>query len=61
LRRTRDGVRLLGKGALNAKVTIEVAGASKSAIAAVEQAGGKVVVHAPKRAAPETPETPEAS
>ncbi len=55
LRRTRDGIRLLGKGALSAKVTIEVAGASKSAITAVEQAGGKVVVHAPKRAEPEKP------
>jgi large subunit ribosomal protein L15 len=44
LRRARDGVRLLGKGELKAKLTIEVAGASKSAIAAVEKAGGSVVV-----------------
>ena len=44
VRRLRDGVRLLGKGELKAAVTIEVAGASKGAIAAVEQAGGKVVV-----------------
>ena len=45
LRRARDGVRLLGQGAgsFTAKVTIEVAGASKSAVAAVEKAGGKVV------------------
>ena len=52
LRRARDGVRLLAKGEITSKVTIEVAGASKSAIAAVEQAGGKVVVKAPKPAAP---------
>jgi large subunit ribosomal protein L15 len=44
LRRTRDGVRLLGKGELKAKLTIEVAGASKAAIEAVEKAGGSVVV-----------------
>lgn len=40
----RDGIRLLGKGDLSAKLTIEVAGASKGAIAAVEKAGGKVTV-----------------
>ena len=44
LRRARDGVRLLGRGALKAKVAIEVAGATKSAIAAVEKAGGSVTV-----------------
>ena len=46
LRRAGDGVRLLGKGALKAALTIEVAGASKAAIAAVEAAGGKVVLPA---------------
>lgn len=40
----RDGVRLLAKGELKAKVTIEVAGASKAAIEAVEKAGGQVIV-----------------
>lgn len=51
LRRSRDGVRLLGAGAeaFNAKITIEVAGASKSAVAAVEKAGGKVVFLALER------------
>jgi len=44
VRRRLDGVRLLGQGALTAAVTIEVVGASKGAVAAVEQAGGKVVV-----------------
>src|ERR1700732_2815860 len=40
LRRSKDGVRLLGRGELKAKLNIEVHGASKSAIAAVEKAGG---------------------
>jgi large subunit ribosomal protein L15 len=47
LRRSRDGVRLLGRGALKAKLNIEVHGASKSAIAAVEKAGGSVKILAP--------------
>jgi large subunit ribosomal protein L15 len=42
--RLRDGVRLLGKGELKAKVTLAVAGASASAIAAVEKLGGKVIL-----------------
>ncbi len=42
LRRARDGVRLLGRGEIKVKVAFEVHGASKSAIAAVEKAGGKV-------------------
>ena len=49
----RDGVRLLAKGEIKAKVTIEVSGASAAAIAAVEKAGGKVVLPEPK-AKPET-------
>ena len=40
----RDGVRLLGKGTLTSKVSFKVAGASKSAVAAVEKAGGKVEI-----------------
>lgn len=44
LSRTRDGVKLLGGGELKAKVTFEVAAASKSAVAAVEKAGGSVKV-----------------
>jgi large subunit ribosomal protein L15 len=46
----RDGVRLLGKGDLSAKVSIEVGGASKGAIAAVEKAGGSVTVLVAKKA-----------
>ncbi len=44
IRNNKDGVRLLGKGELSAKIEIEVAGATKSAIAAVEGAGGKVIL-----------------
>src|ERR1700748_959881 len=40
--KSRDGVRLLGKGAITAKIDIEVAGASASAKEAVEKAGGTV-------------------
>jgi large subunit ribosomal protein L15 len=40
--KSRDGVRLLGKGEIKAKLTIEVAGASASAKDAVEKAGGSV-------------------
>jgi large subunit ribosomal protein L15 len=46
LRRQGDGVRLLAKGELRAALTIAVAGASKAAIAAVESAGGTVIVRA---------------
>ncbi|GAA0557448.1 50S ribosomal protein L15 [Rhizomicrobium electricum] len=42
--KSRDGVRLLAKGEITAKLTLEVAGASKSAVEAVERAGGSVVV-----------------
>src|SRR3546814_3607316 len=47
IRRVHDGVRLLAKGEIKTKVTVEVAGASKAAIAAVEKAGGKITVTAP--------------
>ncbi|MBL8709432.1 MAG: 50S ribosomal protein L15 [Rhodospirillaceae bacterium] len=47
--RVRDGVRLLGKGELKTKINITVVGATKSAIAAVEKAGGSVTVKAPKK------------
>ena len=50
LRRLGDGVRLLAKGELKAPLTIEVEGASKAAIAAVEKLGGKVVVKGAKPA-----------
>jgi large subunit ribosomal protein L15 len=59
LRRAGDGVRLLAKGELKTALTIEVAGASKAAIAAVEAAGGKVVLPAGTKAADAAP-APEA-
>src|SRR5207245_6494037 len=49
LRRAKAGVRLLGSGEIKAKVAFAVWGASKSAIAAVEKAGGSVSLLAPKR------------
>jgi large subunit ribosomal protein L15 len=56
LRRPGDGVRLLAKGELRAAVTIEVTGASKAAIAAVESVGGKVVLRGgrTRKARPQT-------
>jgi large subunit ribosomal protein L15 len=48
LRRSKDGVRLLGGGEIKAKLTVAVFGASKSAVAAVEKAGGTVEILAPK-------------
>jgi large subunit ribosomal protein L15 len=48
MRRAKDGVRLLGNGELKSKVNFEVYGASKSAQAAVEKAGGSVKILAPK-------------
>jgi large subunit ribosomal protein L15 len=53
LRRAKDGVRLLGGGELKAKIALSVFGASKSAVAAVEKAGGTVEILAPKAAASE--------
>ena len=44
IKSARDGIRLLAKGELSAKITVEAAGASKAAIDAVEKAGGKVIV-----------------
>jgi len=58
VRRSRDGVRLLGKGELTATVNLEVAGASASAIEAVKKAGGSVAttfkkkVHMDKKGKP---------
>jgi large subunit ribosomal protein L15 len=49
LRRVKDGVRLLGNGEIKAKLNFEIYGASKSATAAVEKAGGSVKVLAAKR------------
>lgn len=55
LRRARDGVRLLGGGEIKATVNFIVYGASKSAVAAVEKAGGTVKVLALKKEEPAEP------
>jgi len=39
-----DGVRILARGEVSAKLNIEAAGASKAAIAAVEKAGGAIII-----------------
>ena len=44
LSKRRDGVKLLGRGELTAKLAFEVTAASKSAQAAIEKAGGSVKV-----------------
>src|SRR5512146_1625298 len=49
--RAFDGVRLLAKGEITARIELEVAGASAAAIAAVEKAGGRVTVTRPAAAA----------
>jgi large subunit ribosomal protein L15 len=50
------GVRLLARGELSAALTIEIHSASKAAIAAVEKAGGKLVLEQPRGTdAPEPP------
>lgn len=44
VRKSKDGIRLLAKGELKTKLTIEVDGASKAAVEGVEKAGGKLVI-----------------
>jgi len=56
IKKFTDGIRLLAKGELKAKLTIEVDGASKAAAEGVEKAGGTLVIIAPK-AVVESPET----
>ncbi len=53
IRRVRDGVRVLGGSEAKTKFTLEVAGASKGAIAAIEKAGGSVKVLAAEEQAAE--------
>jgi large subunit ribosomal protein L15 len=60
LRRLGDGVRLLAKGELRTAITIEVAGASEAAIAAVEKAGGKVILPAGRAKEPKPEDTASA-
>ncbi|MEP5633537.1 MAG: 50S ribosomal protein L15 [Tateyamaria sp.] len=46
VRRKLDGIRVLAKGEITSKVDIQVTGASKTAVEAVEKAGGKLAVAA---------------
>jgi large subunit ribosomal protein L15 len=46
VRRKRDGIRILAKGDVTSKLNLDVTGASKSAIEAVEKAGGSLTVKA---------------
>ena len=51
-----DGVRLLGNGEITTKVTLEIAGGSEKAIAAIEAAGGKfTALVGPKTKGPRKP------
>ncbi|PRY22967.1 LSU ribosomal protein L15P [Aliiruegeria haliotis] len=50
VRRKLDGVRVLAKGEFSAKVDLQVSGASKSAVEAVEKAGGSLAVTSAKSA-----------
>jgi large subunit ribosomal protein L15 len=43
-RQAKDGVKILGVGELKTKLAFEVAGASKSAVEAIEKAGGSVKI-----------------
>ena len=42
--KARDGVRVLANGTINDKIEIHAVGASKAAVAAIEKAGGKIVI-----------------
>ena len=42
--KTKIGIRLLARGEIKSKITVKVAGASKTAVLAVEKAGGVVVL-----------------
>ena len=46
VRRKLDGIRVLAKGDVSSKITLNVTGASKAAVAAVEKAGGSVTTAA---------------
>ena len=50
VRRKLDGVRVLAKGEISAKLNLEVTGASKAAVEAVEKAGGSLKVTAAQAA-----------
>ncbi|KIN73852.1 50S ribosomal protein L15 [Sulfitobacter guttiformis] len=51
VRRKRDGIRILAKGDVTSKINLDVTGASKTAIEAVEKAGGSLTIKAVAAAA----------
>ena len=53
IRRVKDGVKLLGEGALKSKLNLTVYSATASARAAIEKAGGKLTTTKPEAAAAE--------
>ena len=55
MRRAKDGVKLLGQGEFKAKADFAVYGASKSAVAAIEKAGGSVKILAQPKEVPAEP------
>ena len=57
IRRELDGVRVLARGELKAKIDLQVVGASKSAVEAIEKAGGSITLLTPAPVA-ETSEKP---
>jgi large subunit ribosomal protein L15 len=54
-----DGVRLLARGELSAALTLEIHSASKAAIAAVERAGGKLILEQPRETEAAEPQPPD--
>lgn len=48
IKSVRDGVRLLAKGEIAVSLAVEVTGASRAAIAAIEKAGGTVATAKPQ-------------
>jgi large subunit ribosomal protein L15 len=51
IRRVKDGVRVLGSGELSVALNLTVAGATKTAIEAIEKAGGSVTLTQPAKSA----------
>ncbi|MDX5361986.1 MAG: 50S ribosomal protein L15 [Alphaproteobacteria bacterium] len=51
VRRKRNGIRLLAKGELTTRLALEVTGATRNAVAAVEKAGGTIKTAAPAQEA----------
>ena len=54
VRRKKDGIRVLAKGEITSKVALTVTGASKSAVDAVEKAGGSLTITTPAEPAAAT-------